>query len=157
MGWLFPSEIEILLKETGFDCKLTQKQKLGDEAVNSIFFSYQEVTNSKNTTNYIQEPAKNLYVVTVVVVFVIFILLATNNENYLSTSQNSVVELYAGIATWVIIIASFVFYRTFVLKKMITLQTHAGGHFSVFKNTEGEKIIAEIIAKRNASIRKKYV
>src|SRR3989344_4491129 len=158
IGWLFPAKIEIDLQETGFKYKLTQK-KFNGEAVNNLFFSYSEITNSRSVSNYTKEIPKNLYLVGLVALFGIFISFAVGTDG--PSAADSPFLAFIGsndrLVLWSIIIASIVFYRMVVFKKMITLETYSGGHFSVFKNDEGEKILNEIIARRNTYMRRKYI
>lgn len=158
MGRLLPTTIEVNLQETGFDYKITQKN-FGGNSFKTIFFGYDEILNNRNVESFTREPVRNVFIVSTVILVVGLLFFIINFDEYGVAKPKilTLIETHDALFTWGTILAFYILYRIIVTKKMVRFETSRGGYFSLFKNKESEKIIVEIINRRNTYIRKKYL
>lgn len=157
-GRIFPTIIEVKLQETGFDYKITQKN-FGGDSIKSLFFGYEEILNNRNTENFTREPVRNVFIVSAVLVFIGILSFVINFSEPGITKPKilTLIETHDALFTWGTILLFYILYKIIVTKKMVRFETSRGGYFSLFKNAESEKIISEIINRRNAYIKKRYL
>jgi hypothetical protein len=153
-GKLLKSTIEIDLQETGFKYLFTDKGFFGQPRVDDAFIPYANITNQKIYTKRSQPAAKKI-VTSLAVLFVIcFIVIVAMSTNI---AYGSSYETWLSTSFYALLVAIYLVYKFLGFQKVILIKENNGHLFTLLQDKQSDLIIKEILDRRNAYLKNKFI
>ncbi len=152
-GLLLKSELSLDMQETGFKYIFTDKNLIGPSRTEEVFIPYTYITNQKTYAKRNHPSGKKVILPLAILILIIFVALVVSSTHI---TYGSVYETYLNIAFYVILASIFLIYKTLAVQKVVIIKEGNGLSFTLFKDTQTEEIIKDILKRRNTYLRGKY-